>query len=206
MVESVAIIGSGAAAFGVLKALEHCGREVSIRLFDVATEFEPTVQPDGNPETWTAAEANLLYRQLRRQNGLAFPPPKTYFGTAIPRHDVDGKPRVWKSVFLGGLTNIWGGSMFPYTERELRSWPFGPDDLRGAYDAIADAVGIAGADDNLSGYFGRQFVNRPAPRLFGRMDQLADAINAPTPIPEMNILAGANRIALETRPEHSRGR
>ncbi|HEU5055257.1 MAG TPA: hypothetical protein VFU21_01975, partial [Kofleriaceae bacterium] len=198
----VAVIGAGAAAFGVLAGLRRWGPPgAEVSLFDIGKQLGPTparVESNG----FDRAAVSDIYRRLRRESRLAFPPPKSHFGETLAKLEVEGRRRLWKSEHRGGLTNIWGGGMFPFTDRELASWPIGADDLDPYYQHIAENVGVCGERDRLSSYFRRDYVNRPPLETSPVIHKLIDTANS-TPPPaghDYDIVGGASRLALETRP------
>ena len=198
----IAVIGAGAAAFGVLAGLRRFGpRDAEISLFDIGKELGPTparVESHG----FDRVAVQGIYRQLRRGNRLAFPPPKSHFGETLAKLEVEDRRRLWKSEHRGGLTNIWGGGMFPFTDRELAAWPIGADDLDPHYQHIAEQVGVCGERDRLSAYFGRDYINRPPLETSPVIHKLIDTANA-TRLPgghDYDIAGGSSRLALETRP------
>src|SRR5688500_17419893 len=117
----VAVIGSGAAAAGVLAGLERYAPGARATVFDIGGRL--TDPPAGlAARGFTHDQLVPLYRTLHGRHGMVFSPPKSHFGEALTKLDVDDRPMVWKSEHRGGLTNVWGGGMFPFTDRELRGW------------------------------------------------------------------------------------
>ncbi|MCW5806590.1 MAG: hypothetical protein KIT31_29775 [Deltaproteobacteria bacterium] len=195
----VAVIGSGAAAAGVLAGLEHFApRAVDVTVFDIGHRFGEV--PAGLArDGFTRAQMSPLYRRLRAEHGLAFPPPKSHFGETIRKFAVGGKPRLWKSEHRGGLTNLWGGGMFPFPDRELAGWPVTAADLDRYYQIIAERVGVCGERDALNDFFTRDYVNRPPLRTSPVIEALRDTTNRGGGDEAWRVLAGASRLALETR-------
>jgi len=153
----IAVIGSGAAALGVLDLLSTLARRPDITLIDRAKHAaaEPPV------DCWTRDSLRPLYDHMRAEYGDSFPPPKTNFGTAPRKRNVEGWGRVWDSDSYGGLTSIWGLSSMPFNPRDLQGWPFGRAELDPHYVSIAKRIGIAGNRDALNDWIGEDFVNRP---------------------------------------------
>lgn len=187
-----AVIGTGAAALGVLDALLARAGDAAITVFDIGD----VPAPDPEPDTDAAAFYQALYADLRASGLRGFPPPKTHFGDRLPVHP--GGHGLIQSRSLGGLTNYWGATMLPFTEVELRTWPIPFKALAPHYARIAELAGIAGSKDALDGYFGAKYVNRPAisvTPVLGRLSARIGARNGG----RYQILAGANRCAIETR-------
>jgi ferredoxin len=204
----VAVIGSGAAAAGVLAGLEKFAPAgVDITLFDIGQRLVPT-PPELVQHGFERTELSRMYRQLHAEHGLAFPPPKSHFGQSLTKLSVEGKPLLWKSEHRGGLTNVWGGGMFPFTHRELNAWPITGADLDPYYRIMADKVGVCGEDDELSRYFGRDYINRPPLQTSPVIAALRDTVNRHTADGAVrggySLIAGSSRLALETRAGEER--
>lgn len=201
----VAIVGSGAAATGVLAGLERfapAGTEVTV--FDIGT---PVAEPPPGLEDGCVPDAVVadVYRRLREESGGGFPPPKSHFGQSLSRHRVEDRPLLWKSEHRGGLTNFWGGGMFPFTDREFQGWPVTAAEMDPYYRILADRVGVCGEPDRLNEYFPSDYVNRPPLRTSPVIEKLRDTINAHGDDGRRagyRMVAGASRLALETRPQN----
>jgi ferredoxin len=198
----IAVIGSGPAAFATICAIRAKTQDAQIFVFDRAEE----IPQDNLPPTSNPADPNYLatlYKGLRKSQGFTFPPPKSAFGQVPARHKINEKNRVWKSQSFGGLSNWWGGSILPFTDRELDAWPINSRDLSPYYQSAADTIGISGSSDSLDRYFGSTFANRPPLQIPGQMTALGDAADGYEPIEGGRLLAGVGRLALETRPDRA---
>jgi len=196
----VAVVGTGAAGLGALKALIGKQSNIEITVFDVGKPIsrEPP-DYDASPE-WIAEFYDELYRAIYDGHTFKFPPPKTHFGGDIPRYFLHGQSGLFKSESLGGLTNYWGGTILPFTERELSSWPFSLDVLEPYYREMADIIGISGKNDGLSEYFLRDYSNLPPIRLTPMLSLLNDVVNSEADSGgEYRLVSGVNRCTLETR-------
>ena len=58
------------------------------------------------------------------------------------------------SFAAGGMANAWGAGLYRFTADDLAGYPISVLDLQPYYDAITAKVGISGADDDLSRFFG----------------------------------------------------
>ncbi len=201
----IAVIGSGAAAAGLLTGLQRWGPPgMRITVFDAGRRIsEP---PAAAHEDVDGPYYREVYSALHREHGFSFPPPKSHFGDTLPKFPVDDKPRLWKSANYGGLTVVWGGGMYPFSDRELADWPISAAQLAPYYQLLADRVGICGESDQLSEYFEDDFINRPPVRTSSVMARLAQTVNrAPKHSGgAWDIVAGSTRLALETRRGHER--
>jgi choline dehydrogenase-like flavoprotein len=54
------------------------------------------------------------------------------------------------SFAAGGLAESWTGGCYPLNDNELHQFPFSFDELAPHYAEVAERIGVAGADDDLS--------------------------------------------------------
>ncbi len=192
----IAVVGGGAAAVGALAGIETWAPDAHVTVFDVGARLS-SPSPDVAEHGFRRESLVPLYRDLRARHGLAFPPPKSHFGETLRKFEVAGKPHLWKSEHRGGLTNIWGGGMFALADRDLEGWPVTAAELEPYYRRIADLVGVCGEPDALDQY-SKSFANRPPLLTSPVIHALRDAVNRGR-TRTWKILAGAGRLALETR-------
>jgi hypothetical protein len=193
----VAVIGSGAAALGVLDFFSTLGPSSDITLIDRERRGSGELVP-----RWTQESLRDFYSRIRSEYGHCFPPPKTNFGVTPPKQRVEGWGKVWDGGH-GGLTSIWGLSALPFSARELEGWPFGRSELDPHYASIAKRIGIAGERDSLNEWLGDDFVNRPPIKRTPLATLLAEKINSCVTGTTFRFIAGASRLAIETRSERS---
>lgn len=197
-----AVIGSGAAALGVLDSLVALTPRPEITLIEVG---KPATAPDRAEDAAQDIDEiyKRLYRELFARSPRKLPPPKTHFGELIPKYAVAGGGTLYRSEAFGGLTKYWGGTLLPFTEAEMDSWPFGPQRLDPFYARIAKRVGVSGGVDPLLQYFGRDFATRPAVKPLDAFLHLSNTINehGSDQTQGSRIIAGLNRCAIETRVE-----
>jgi choline dehydrogenase-like flavoprotein len=58
------------------------------------------------------------------------------------------------SFAAGGMANAWGAGLYRFTVEDLAGYPIDLRDIEPYYDAITGKIGISGADDDLSRFFG----------------------------------------------------
>jgi choline dehydrogenase-like flavoprotein len=58
------------------------------------------------------------------------------------------------SLAAGGMANVWGAGLYPFSDDDLAGYPIGLAELLPYYDAVVAHVGVSGADDDLSQFFG----------------------------------------------------
>ncbi|MCE9609051.1 MAG: GMC family oxidoreductase [Chthoniobacter sp.] len=200
-VPKFAVVGSGPAGLGVLTALLDAGMEGQITLFEIDRPLE---QPEfsGAPNSeGVAAYYSAIYRELWRGQKRKFPPPKTHFAATLPKFEMGGKGKIFRSDTLGGLSNFWGGTALPFTDVELAGWPVRRADLDPHYARMAAVAGIAGRPDGLNRYFGVDYVNRPPMHLTRAFEKMEQAVESAPAQGGFTTVAGVNRCMLETRPD-----
>ncbi len=73
-------------------------------------------------------------------------------GRLSPIEAVDFDPI--QSFALGGLANAWGAGLYRFLAADLADFPLREADLAPYFDRLTDEIGISGADDDLTPYFG----------------------------------------------------
>jgi hypothetical protein len=200
----VAIIGSGPAAAGVLIGLEKHAAQTSATIFDIGKV--PDVNPVHTraPRDWSEEEYDKLHAQIKSQFGFAFPPPKTFFGQGLRKHQAGQNAKPFISEFYGGLSRHWSASVFPFVENDFEGWPLGLQEMSEYYSEISGEIGISGRHDELNSYFGEDYVNRPPIDIPGPIQKLNDQINSRTNgHGPYKIVSGLNRLAVETNSNAS---
>ena len=57
------------------------------------------------------------------------------------------------SFAKGGLSNVWGGSILPYREKEFKNWPINLKDLEDYYRYVVNKINISTFHNDLENYF-----------------------------------------------------
>src|SRR5437667_2977182 len=157
---TVVVIGSGPS--GVASAWALAARGFTPVVVDAGRRLEPgreralqrAVRPEGLDPGFVA--------ELER----AFPvdvdrlPLKPAFGSLFP-YAVDepllparaADVGVVQSVGLGGLSNVWGGAILPFRDRDLDGWPLRIAELAPHYRSTFRFVPLAGQRDELEELF-----------------------------------------------------
>ncbi len=194
-----AVIGTGAAGLSVLTALLRQPSDARITVFDIG---KPVVEMPSNPEAsdeWATEFYSGIYQKIRSLHPFKFPPPKTHFGHLLPKYRVDNKHELFRSESFGGLTNYWGATMIPFTEREVAKWPIKIEALTPYYRELAKLIGISGRQDALNQYFPEEFSTLPPLRLTKILSRLNQVVNATVTKGNYEVISGICRCGLETR-------
>jgi ferredoxin len=150
------IVGAGPVAAATAKALVALGRPVVV--LDTGQVLEPERDAARErmaataPALWSPADLALT---RYRADGASDAGYKRLFGSDVAfREDgaldlsgpgVSARP----SYAIGGLSNVWGAGLLPYTDRDLAGWPIGAGELADAYAAVLDFVPYAAEADEL---------------------------------------------------------
>src|SRR5689334_12376556 len=92
-----AVVGSGPAGRGVLTALLDAGHAGKITLFEIDRPLHrPEFSGAPNPEE-VAAYYDTIYRDIWTQQKRKFPPPKTHFAETLPKFEIGGTGKIFRS-------------------------------------------------------------------------------------------------------------
>lgn len=199
--KKIAVIGTGAAGFGVLTALLDKQADFEIVIYDIGREVDRADLPENAAADEISRYYDTVYGKINSDQARKFPPPKTHMAKQIPRQPVGGGISIFKSDSFGGLTNYWGSTMLPFTDRELADWPITKEDLAPYYERISGVVGMSAAPDALNEYFGNDFATRPPLKPTAELSALDDAINSNNKVDNFKIISGRNRCGVETRED-----
>jgi len=59
-----------------------------------------------------------------------------------------------QSFAFGGLGNAWGAGLYPFVDYDLTDFPITSEDLSPYFEKLTREIGISGADDDLTVFFG----------------------------------------------------
>lgn len=204
----VAVIGTGASAFGAVSALEPLVRRglVSVTVIgpDDGSVDRKNGFPPGDPRQWAPEEYDELHRKVKSGIEKSFPPPRSQFGATLDRCLPGADTSLFQTSAFGGLGEFWSTAMFPLRQTDLEAWPISFGDLEPYYQAIADRVGVAGDPDAFPGMFPHTFVNRPPVRPTPLAGHLVETFNRDAD-PRYRAVGGTNLLGVETRLDQSNG-
>lgn len=153
----IGIIGSGPAAFGVALGLKDRGIEFEI--IDIGANLDPKLEElkqkylTENRTFELEKIKKLLSESSYDRNGPVGQ--KTLFGDPFPydnsNRSLFSNSNVRSSKSVGGFSRVWGATMLPFSDDELRNWPseVSLSDLQEAYRRVAEVVPISGRETNL---------------------------------------------------------
>ena len=151
------IIGSGPAAVGAAMVLSH------VHVVDSGGSLE-SVPADRAaslgrkaPSLWPKDDVEWLKSTLQpNTNGVET---KLSFGSNYP-YEIPKSGPAWDvrgglkpSFAFGGLSTVWGASVLPYRQEEIKNWPITIKELEPHYRAVQGETGVAGVRDDLEEIF-----------------------------------------------------
>jgi choline dehydrogenase-like flavoprotein len=155
------VVGSGPAGVACAHALSSNGHEVTI--LDVGFGLEPEREAiaraagDRPREQWTREEIAILKTTMHKDGNV---PIKLVHGSSYPYQRPDGAPdirygklKIRASYARGGLSNVWGAALLPYSAEDIRDWPVAYEDMASSYAAVLGLLPVAGHEDDLSAHF-----------------------------------------------------
>jgi choline dehydrogenase-like flavoprotein len=159
--EPYIVVGAGPTAAAAAKALITAGMRVIV--LDTGLSLEPEREAARRrmaattPGMWQPADVALTRFSANGASGQGY---KRLFGSDLAFRD-DGALQLSAAVgvgarpsyALGGLSNVWGAGLLPYTDRDLADWPITADELADGYRAALDFVPYAAEDDELAEYY-----------------------------------------------------
>lgn len=204
-VQQYVVVGAGPAGAATAIALTSRGhRPVVIDTgLTLETEHEAARQrmAQSMPSQWSAADIALTRFHADTKSGAGY---KQLFGSDIAFRsdgalelDAAGGVGARPSYALGGLSNVWGAGVLPYTDRDLAGWPLRADDLAEGYRAAFEIMPHAAEDDELAERYplisppdGPLLRSDVGERLLGRLRQHAGSLR------DAGFHFGASRLAV----------
>jgi choline dehydrogenase-like flavoprotein len=199
------VVGGGPTAAAAAKALAAAGRPVVV--VDTGLLLEPEREAArrrmaaAGPALWSAADIALTRFSAAGTSGAGY---KRLFGSDVAFRDdgalklsVDSGVAARPSYALGGLSNVWGAGVLPYTDRDLGDWPITASELTDAYRAVFEFVPYAAEEDELAGRYplvgvpdGPLLRSAAGDQLLARLRRHAGALG------EAGYHFGASRLAV----------
>ena len=177
MKNSYFVLGSGPAALACVQALLAQGKRVTV--LDAGGTLEPARQDvldrvaGQTPDEWDAADLALLRGEQEKGHGNIHL--KLLYGSDYPYRDDAESMQADRaaspfhySLAKGGLSSVWGASLLPVHQDDIRDWPFPHEDLVPHYRAVFDWLPTAaGAPDGLEDIL-PSYSQKPEPLRFSR--------------------------------------
>lgn len=176
MIADYVIIGSGPAGIAAAKALVDRGASVAMVDVGLKIESERLASLERiakKPfESWDAREVEQLKGEMPSDSTGV--PLKLLYGSDYPYRGASEENRLkipdgsfLPSHAIGGLSTVWGASVLPYNDRDLRNWPVSATEMEPHYRAVAEWMPIMAANDELGELYPIHAAN-PQPVLPSR--------------------------------------
>jgi len=207
--DRVFVVGSGPS--GVTAAYALLEQGVKVCMLDVGLTVEPEryeqvakIITDGKAEeirallndgTFDITDPTKFYRKLAYGSDFPYRGTDAFIGCHSGQHEIHS------SFAMGGLSNVWGGSVMPFSDDDIRDWPLDRGSLAPHYRAVHSFLSLSGTDDALATQF--PFFSDPvAPfTLSNEAKSLLAALHFQKErLAEDGIYAGRSRIAVGTSP------
>lgn len=156
--EPCIVVGAGPAGAAAARALAAAGERVIV--LDTGLSLEPEREEARRrmaattPEMWQPADVARTRFSADGTDGRGY---KRLFGSDLAFRDdrvleLSADPGVGArpSYALGGLSNVWGAGLLPYTDADLAGWPITPSELAEGYRAVLEYVPYAAEDDEFA--------------------------------------------------------
>jgi choline dehydrogenase-like flavoprotein len=175
----VVIVGSGPAGVAAAVACAQRGLVPIILDVGLTPEWQP---PEISENFYDFAEKHptfelLIGRDFSGLYNLNPLNPHISFLLTVPKYAfvraeadrwlpvVQERISVVRSLARGGLANAWGAAAYRYTDRDLEGYPVRAAELDPFYDFLTREIGINGAEDDLTPFYGSTAGLQPPVRL-----------------------------------------
>ena len=210
------VIGSGPAGVACATALQKKG--IAVLMLDAGISLEPDREEmvhqmaGQQPAQWSAQSLAAIKEGMSAEaKGI---PLKRIYGSDYPYREAcehlhcemqkEQTVGLRPSFGFGGFSAVWGAALLPYTESDMKGWPFGNDRLCAHYAAVEEITGIAARRDDLNELFP---IASPNPTRL-EFSQQAAAFHAHLTrhrdgLRRAGMHFGASRLAVDAQPSHS---
>ena len=156
------VVGSGPS--GVHFALTALRKNHRVTMLDVGRGAAETVLPDADflslksqlqdpVKYFLGPDFKSVHLPGRGDEYYGLPPSKDYVFQRPPEFStVEHGLAPLVSFATGGLAESWTGGSYPLNDDELREFPFDYAEIAPHYSEVAERIGVAGEEDDLSSY------------------------------------------------------
>lgn len=162
MGEKIYVVGSGPSGISCAYALVNKGLDVT--LLDGGVELEEwrlniiKKLQNTNSEEWDNDSINTIKgKATSTVSGVS---EKLSYGSNFPSQDVNKfipfeikSAETRLTLAKGGLSNVWGAAVLPYSQNDIDEWPITINDLEPHYKAVLSFMDISAELDDLSTLF-----------------------------------------------------
>lgn len=203
--KKIAVVGTGMSALGSILALVEAGIKPTVidagSLKDTKIPLNFNHLKELEPKEWTLKDHSSLIDTLRASTRNL--PQKLSFGSA----DVYGTSQDLYcgnkippySHFMGGFSQVWGGSALVTPREELRNWPIEPGEMDPYFEKVLKVLPYAANSSKLDLHFGKPAINnglKISKRDKKYLDKLEKKLKG-------NVFVGQSRLLVHSRGEKS---
>lgn len=217
MIYDIILVGSGASAISAALGLVENGLKPLI--LDIGYIPEKTPEIDKNFYDYKKQQNSFDLMIGNNLEGLInfiekknLPPKLTApFNHYIIKESEKLSPlkeshfKVIQSFSRGGLANAWGAGLYRYTQDDLKNIPLNEFDLSPYFDKLTEEIGISGADDDLTKFFGSADLllkplnlSEKSARLYAKYQKKRPKMN------QKGFFLGRPRLAILSEKYHDR--
>ncbi len=206
------VVGSGPSAVGAtLALLTDPAQEVTV--IDIGHNLEPERQAivermaTTSPTLWDEADLSAIKKQPAGRQGRGLPQ-KSSYGSTYPFSDegqlqgvvgVNGVNETVVSGAYGGLSNVWGSQVMPFTPATFAEWPVDFATMEPHYRAVLDQIPFAAEQDGLAEDFPLLSEPQPLPPLAPRTTAvLANFSRHEASLAHLGVNVGRARLAFQS--------
>jgi ferredoxin len=183
----VAVVGSGPSGWIVAQKLIDLGHNVTI--------FDPALNGDSAVSSLKAVNKKLLAGKLL--HGSDFPFRAFPHGPAMKEEG----SKTLTSNAQGGLSLVWGATMLPYCEADIKSWPIDFIQLKSGYEYVSQKIPLSSRKDALS----EKYVNFSSQEPLLASPRIDKIINKLSSTSSPDVLIGYSRLAVKVTTLKSQG-
>lgn len=206
------VVGSGPAGVSAAAALLKRGR--SVLLLDGGLQLESDRQStvramrQSEPLQWSPTQLACVREGMEStREGI---PLKRLFGSDFPYRDTDRfaslqrvNSDVAMSLAVGGLSNVWGAGVIPFTADDMSDWPLSPGDLAPFYRECFEEMELSAVSDDLAGNY-PLFTDRPGQlRMSSQAEEfMSDLVRNRSCLRRAGIHFGRSRLAVKAASQN----
>ncbi|EON13589.1 GMC oxidoreductase [Pandoraea sp. SD6-2] len=204
---SVAIIGSGLAAVGAIKALRNLGIRPTVfdwgEGLDQDSEKKVEALAATSPVAWTPSDRKWLNQNHTLRDGSSIPKKLVFgsdyfYGASRVEAPVKATGNVPPfSYALGGLSSGWGAAALPPQSCDLSDWPVGADELQRYCEIVLADLPYSAADDALSLNFPLSSRSAVPLQLSRASEKLLTALHKAKVLKEGETIFGQARLLVD---------
>jgi hypothetical protein len=175
------LIGSGPTAFAALEILKK--KEVSLTHFDAGlNETHGTIKKFSKEKSTLGNDFPYIH--------FPFGPQFNQIRTRIPT-----------SFANGGLSNVWGATLLPYAQEDIKDWPIDLADLAPYYRLLETLIPMSARKDNLANVY-PLYAPHECLDISRRISRLINVLEREE---YSDLFIGHSRLAIQTRTNTRKG-